>query len=137
MLQRRERYPVKTPFAMDDHAFVVAEVAFAGAESPGAFDDAFFADEVGGLDGVGLVGGAEDHAVSEIEGQRRGTLCGGHNGAACFADDVHAVVIAGAVFAGGHEASTFVGHSGYQYGILSRRSRAAQCTSEHIYAMKP
>ena len=72
---------------MDEHAFVVAEVAelvrldlvflglgivyvtFAGVEAPGAFDDAFFADEVGGLDGVGLVGGAEDHAVAEIEGE--------------------------------------------------------------------
>ena len=34
---------------------------------------------------------------------------GGDDGGAGFADDVHAVVIAGAVFAGGHEALGFVG----------------------------
>lgn len=49
--------------------FGVIDVAFAGAEAPGAFDDALFADEVGGLDGVGLVGGAEDHAVAKVEGE--------------------------------------------------------------------
>ena len=86
-LKRRQYHAAETAFAMDENTLVIAQVAelvrfdfvffgfgvvhvaFAGAEAPGAFDDALFADEVGGLDGVGLVGGAEDHAVAEVEGE--------------------------------------------------------------------
>jgi len=50
-------------------SFGIVDVAFAGAEAPGAFDDASFADEVGSLDGVGFISRAEDHAVAEIEGE--------------------------------------------------------------------
>lgn len=46
--------------------FGVVYVAFAGAESPRAFHDALLADKIGGLDGIGLVGGAEDEAIAEI-----------------------------------------------------------------------
>lgn len=49
--------------------FRVVDVALAGAESPRAFHDALFADEVGGLDGIGFVSSAEDEAVAEIQGQ--------------------------------------------------------------------
>ena len=84
-LQRRKRHTTKATFAMDEHAFVVAEVAefvrfdfvffgfgvvhvaLAGAESPRAFHHALFADEIGGLNGVAFVGGAEDEPVAEIE----------------------------------------------------------------------
>ena len=86
-LQRRKHYPTKASLTMDEDALVVAEiaklvgfdfvflgfgvidVAFAGAEAPGTFDYALFANEVGGLDRVGLVGGTEDHAVAEVEGE--------------------------------------------------------------------
>jgi hypothetical protein len=47
-------------------------VALARAESPEAFHDALFADEVCCLDGIGFIGGAEDEAVAEIQGQHFG-----------------------------------------------------------------
>ena len=100
--------------------FGVIHVALAGAESPRAFYHALLADEVGGLDGIGFVGGAEDEAIAEIQGQhfgfvvakrrhkRRCALCGGDNRCACLADHVHAVVIARAVLAGRHKSLRFV-----------------------------
>ena len=69
---------------MDENALVVAEIAefvrfdlvflgfgvvdvpLPGAESPGAFHHALFADEVGGLNGVCLISGAEDEPVAEV-----------------------------------------------------------------------
>lgn len=49
--------------------FVVIHVALAGAVTPGAFYDPFFADEIGGLNGIGFIGGAENHPVTKIQGQ--------------------------------------------------------------------
>jgi len=100
--------------------FVVVHIAFAAAVTPGAFHHPLFADEIGGLHGVGFVGGPENHPVPQVQGQnfgfvvaqrrdqRGGALRGGDNGSASLADDVHAVVIAGAVFAGRHESLRFV-----------------------------
>src|SRR6185503_10369222 len=84
-LKRRQRRPAKSPFTVDEHALVVAEVAelvgfdlvllgfvvvhvaFTRAESPGAFDDALFAKKVGGLNCVAFIGSTEHHAVAEIQ----------------------------------------------------------------------
>ena len=72
----------KTTFAVDENALVIVEiakfvgfdfvflsfgivhVALAGAESPRAFHHALFADEVGGLNGIGFIGGTEDESVA-------------------------------------------------------------------------
>jgi len=67
---------------MDEDALVVAEIAelvwfdfvllgfgvvhvvLVGAESPRPFYHALLADEVGGLNGIGFIGGAEDEAIA-------------------------------------------------------------------------
>jgi hypothetical protein len=50
--------------------FGVVDVALAGAESRSAFHQPLFAKKIGGLDGIGFIGGAEDHPVPEIQGGR-------------------------------------------------------------------
>lgn len=101
-------------------SFGIVHGAFAGTEAPGAFNHALFADEVGGLNRVSLVGSTEAETVPEVEGEHfgfvmaerrhegRGALRGSNDGGSGFANHIHAVVIAGAVFAGGHETLGFV-----------------------------
>ena len=78
---------MKAAFAVDENTFVVAEIAelvrlnfvflcfvvidiaFAGTVTPRAFYHPLFADEIGGLNGIGFVGGAENHPVAEIQRQ--------------------------------------------------------------------
>ena len=93
----------------------VIHIAFAGTGTPRAFHHRFFAKKIGGLNRVGFVGAAKNHPVAEIQRQHPGfvvaqgrdkrgcRLRGGDNGRARLADHVHAVVIAGAVLAGGHK----------------------------------
>lgn len=99
----------------------IVDVAFTGAVSPRAFHDALFAEKICRLDRIGFVGGAKDEPVTEIQGQhlrfviaqrwhkRGGALRGGDDRGAGLADHVHAVVVARAVFARGHESLRFVG----------------------------
>lgn len=69
---------------MDEDALVVAElvrfdfmllgfgvvrVALAGTIAPRSFHDLLLSEEVGGLDSIGFVGGAEVEAVAEIQRQ--------------------------------------------------------------------
>ena len=49
--------------------FVVIHIAFASTVTPRAFYDPFFADEIGGLNGIGFVGRAKHHPVAKIQGQ--------------------------------------------------------------------
>src|SRR5690348_12856069 len=81
----REHGLLEATFAVDDDALIVAKVAefvwlylvllsfivvhiaFARAESPGAFDDALLAEKISGLHRISFVGGSEDHAVAEIQ----------------------------------------------------------------------
>jgi hypothetical protein len=49
--------------------FVVIHVSFSGTVTPLAFYHPFFADEIGGLNGIGFVGGPENHPVAKIQGQ--------------------------------------------------------------------
>ena len=44
--------------------FGIVYIALASAVSPGAFHDASFADEIGGLHRIGLVSRPEDQAVA-------------------------------------------------------------------------
>jgi len=83
--ERRQGHTAEAAFAVDEDALVVAKdaelvgfqfvflglgvvhVALAGAETPRAFHDALLADEIGGLNGVAFVGGAEDDPVAKIQ----------------------------------------------------------------------
>ena len=49
--------------------FIVIYVSFSGAVTPRAFYDPFFADEIGGLNGIGFIGGAKNHPVAKIQSQ--------------------------------------------------------------------
>ena len=82
----------ESSFAVDEHAlmvakiaelvrfdfvfldFVVIHIALACTEAPRAFDDALLAEKIGSLDGVGFIGGAEDHAIAEIQRQHFGFI---------------------------------------------------------------
>src|SRR6266700_4133955 len=131
--QRRQRHAPKSALAVNENALVIAEIAEfvrldsvllslgvvdaapAGAVAPGPFHDTSFAEEVGGLNGIGFVGGTENYPVTKIQcehfrfvvaqgREERGSgLRGGDNGGSRFANHVHTVVVAGAVLAGGHE----------------------------------
>ena len=75
----------KSSLAMDQHAlvipeiaelvrfdfvflgFVVIHIAFAAAVTPRAFDDPLLAEKIRALHGVLLVGGTENHPVTEIQ----------------------------------------------------------------------
>lgn len=77
----------KTPLAVNQHTFVVAKVAelvrldfmflgfvvvhvaFTGTLSPRAFYHTLFTQKIGGLNGIRLVGGTENHPVAKIQGQ--------------------------------------------------------------------
>jgi hypothetical protein len=50
-------------------SFGIVHVAFTGAEAPRALHHVLLAKKVSSLNGVRFVGGAEDHAVTEIEGE--------------------------------------------------------------------
>ena len=91
----RQGHSPKSAFAVDEDALVVAEIAEfvrldfvflgfgivhvapAGAESPRAFHHALLADEIGGLNGVGFVGRAENHPVAKICKRRLKSAAGG------------------------------------------------------------
>lgn len=49
--------------------FGVVHVALACAEAPRTLHNAFPAEKIGGLDGISLIGGAEDHSVAEVQRQ--------------------------------------------------------------------
>ncbi len=77
-LQWWERHAAEAALAVDDDAFVVAhvsqlvgfnfvflclrivDVALSGAVTPGTFHHVFLAEEIGGLNGIGFIGGPED-----------------------------------------------------------------------------
>ena len=78
---------MKTAFAVDEHTLVIAEVAkfvrfdlvflgfgkihtaLASTRTPRPFDHLFFAQEIGGLNGIRFIGGAENHPVAQVECQ--------------------------------------------------------------------
>ena len=80
-----ECHAAEATLAVDEHAFVIAKctervrlepvffslgivhAAPAGAVAPSAFDDAPFAEEIGGLNRIGFVGGTEDNPVAKIQ----------------------------------------------------------------------
>ena len=88
--QRRKRNPAETALAMNEDAFVIAQVTqfvwfdlvlfgrrivhrpLAGSEAPRAFDHALLAEKVGALHRVSFIRRPENHPVAKIEGQDPG-----------------------------------------------------------------
>ena len=94
--------------------------ASAAAVTPRPLEHPAFAQEIGALRGVGLVGRPEDHSIAEIQGQhpglviaqrrdeRRARLRSGDNGGSSLSNHVHTVVIARSILTGRHESLRFV-----------------------------